>query len=127
MYKYPKKIRLRSKKLIGKLFDEGNAISKYPLRLVWIEVDELPEDVFLQTAVSVSKKRFKRAVKRNLLKRRMREAIRLNILDLENYLRENNKKLVFMLIYTSNDIKSYADIEKSFKRLVLGLIDSFGI
>jgi len=120
--KYPKKIRLRSKKLIGKLFEEGNALSKYPLRMVWIEVDELPEDVLVQVAVSVSKKRFKRAVKRNLLKRRMREAIRLNLTDLSEYLDKNNKKLALMLIYVANDIKSYHNIEKSLNQLFLTLI-----
>ncbi len=120
--KYPKKIRLRSKKLIGKLFEEGNALSKYPLRMVWIEVDELPEDVLVQVAVSVSKKRFKRAVKRNLLKRRMREAIRLNLTDLSEYLDKNNKKLALMLIYVANDIKSYHNIEKSLNQLFLMLM-----
>lgn len=120
--KYPKKIRLRSKKLIGKLFDEGNALSKFPLRMVWIEVDILPEDVHLQVAVSVSKKRFKRAVARNLLKRRMREAIRLNMSDLQEYLDKNNKKLALMLIYVSNDIKPYQNIENALNQIFLSLI-----
>ncbi len=122
--KYPKKIRLRSKKLIGKLFEEGKALSKYPLRMVWIEVDELPEDVVLQVAVSVSKKRFKRAVKRNLLKRRMREALRLNFIDLIDFLDKNDKKLALMLIYVANDIKSYQNIEKSLNQMFLMLIKS---
>ncbi len=120
--KYPKKIRLRSKKLIGKLFEEGNVLSKYPLRMVWIEVDELPEDVLVQVAVSVSKKRFKRAVKRNLLKRRMREALRLNLAGLQDHLEINDKKLALMLIYVANDIKSYHNIEKSLNQLFLMLM-----
>ncbi len=126
MYNYQKKVRLRSKKLIGKLFEEGQSISKYPLRMVWIEVDELPEDVLWQAAVSVSKKRFKHAVKRNLLKRRMREAIRLNIAGLQNILQEKDKKLALMLIYVANDIKTYQTIESALNQIFLKLIERIG-
>jgi len=118
MFTYPKKVRLRSKKLIQKLFEEGKSINKYPLRLVWIEVDRLPEDVLLQSAVSVSKKRFKRAVKRNLLKRRMREAIRLNTYKIQTVLDQKQKKIAFMLIYQANDIKNYKQIETSFQKIL---------
>ena len=126
MYNYQKKVRLRSKKLIGKLFEEGQSISKYPLRMVWIEVDELPEDVLWQAAVSVSKKRFKHAVKRNLLKRRMREAIRLNIVGLQNILQGKDKKLALMLIYVANDIKTYQTIESALNQIFLKLIERIG-
>ncbi len=126
MYNYQKKVRLRSKKLIGKLFEEGQSISKYPLRMVWIEVDELPEDVLWQAAVSVSKKRFKHAVKRNLLKRRMREAIRLNIVGLQNILQGKDKKLALMLIYVANDIKTYQTIESVLNQIFLKLIERIG-
>lgn len=122
MFNYPKKQRLRSKKLIEKLFEEGQSTSYYPLRIVWIEVDTLPEEVLWQAAVSVSKKRFKRAVKRNLIKRRMREAIRLNSSDLTDVLQKKDKKLALMLIYLANDVKDYSTIESALNRIFLKLI-----
>jgi ribonuclease P protein component len=123
MYNYKKKVRLRSKKLIEKLFENNQSISKYPLRMVWMQVDDLPEDVSWQIAVSVSKKRFKHAVKRNLLKRRMREAIRLNIVALQNILQKKDKRLALMLIYTANDIKTYQTIESALNQIFLKLIE----
>jgi ribonuclease P protein component len=91
--------------------------------MVWLEVDELPENVLLQTAVSVSKKRFKHAVKRNLLKRRMRESVRLNIVHLQNILLKKDKKLALMLIYVANDIKTYQTIENALNQIFLKLIE----
>lgn len=121
-YTYPNKARLKRRKIIGALFSQNQGISKYPLRMVWLENIDLPEGVWVQTAVSVSKKRFKHAVKRNLLKRRMREAIRLNIHKLEPFLKEHDKKLVFMLIFTSNEVLSYVDIENALNGLFLSII-----
>jgi len=117
-FSYPKKVRLRSKKLIAELFENNQSFSKYPLRMVWKQVDTLPEEVPIQTGVSVSKKRFKRAVNRNLLKRRMREAVRLNIQSLNNTVKTKNIKLAIMFIYTANEIKNYNEIENSLKELL---------
>lgn len=64
-----------------------------------------------QMAVSVQKRQFKRAVQRNLLKRRIREAYRTNKNVLYEYLDQNNVRIVFMIIYTASDILEYKDIE----------------
>lgn len=59
-------------------------------------------------AVSVPKKSFKRAVKRNLLKRRIREAIRLNRQSLpEGFCAD------FLFFYRVGEVLEYADIEKA--------------
>ena len=121
MFTYPRKKRLRSKKLISDLFEQGKSFGNYPLRMIYLEVKNLPEDVLVQSAVSVSKKRFKRSVKRNLLKRRMREAIRLNFHQLENVLNEKDKKMVLMVVYVSNDVLPYKEIENALNELILSL------
>ncbi len=121
MFTYPRKKRLRSKKLIAELFEKGKSFGKYPLRMIYLEVDALPEDVLVQSAVSVSKKRFKRAVKRNLLKRRMREAIRLNFHQLETVLDKKGKKMALMIVYISNDVLPYKEIENALNELILSL------
>jgi len=111
-FTYPKKEKLCSKILISKLFEKNNQIKKYPIRLIWMETF-LPANVPVQSAISVSKKRFKKAITRNLLKRRMREAFRQNKKVLYSTLNANNKQLALMFIYQSNDILPFPDIEKA--------------
>ncbi len=105
--------RLKSRKKIERLFASGNRIQKFPLKAVY--VIEPSESFGFQIAVSVPKKLFKRAVDRNLLKRRMREAFRLN-----QYQLELKQKVEIMFIYSTKEIQDYTRIEKA----MLVLIDS---
>ena len=69
--------RLDKKKVIEKMFAGGSrSFSVFPLRVVYLPVEELEAPVSI--LVSVSKRRFKRAVKRNRVKRQIREAYRMN-------------------------------------------------
>ena len=111
-FNFPKIEKLCSNILISKLFEKNQKFTNYPVKLIWIETS-LPAAVPVQSVVSVSKRRFKKAVTRNLLKRRMREAFRQNKNELYNSLITENKQLALMFIYQSNDILPYADIEKS--------------
>ena len=71
-FTFSKKEKLKSSKVIDLLFSEGKSVSKYPLRLVYVECDN-DDDVTLKMGVSVSKKHFKHAVDRNYYKRVLRE------------------------------------------------------
>lgn len=74
---FTKEERLCSKRLIEGLFHKGSSFVVYPYRVVFLP-DEVGDSSFgMQSILSVSKRRFKRAVDRNFLKRRMREAFRL--------------------------------------------------
>ena len=74
---FTKEERLCSKRLIESLFHKGSSFVVYPYRVVFLP-HELGDSTFgMQSILSVSKRRFKRAVDRNFLKRRMREAFRL--------------------------------------------------
>lgn len=71
--------RISRKHLIEQLFGAKNAsATAYPLRAVWLTVDREEGDADIQILVSVSKRRFKHAVKRNRVKRQLREAYRLH-------------------------------------------------
>lgn len=106
-FDYPKHEKLKSKTAIDLLFSQGKSVSKYPLRLVYVENPEGKEQ--LQIGVSVSKKHFKKAVDRIYFKRLLRETYRLN----KHLLHENiEKKHVFMLLYQSKDRLSFQEINE---------------
>lgn len=114
---FKKEERLCSKKIIDKLFSEGESFLSYPLKIVYLESD-LPCRYKVQAAFSVSKKNFKRAVNRNLLKRRMRESYRTN----KNILYKNcDKQVAVFFIYVGKEILEYQKIEASTKKALLRL------
>jgi ribonuclease P protein component len=75
MHTFKKEERLCSTKLLDKLFHSGSSFLLYPFRFTWMPIDE--QEAPVQVVIQVSKRRYKRAVDRNLIKRRIREAYRL--------------------------------------------------
>ena len=91
--------KLKSQKLIEKLFLEGKSVVSYPLRLVFIETT-FDDNVKVKAGVSVSKRHFKNAVDRNRIKRLMREAYRLNK---ANYFNNITTQYALMILYIGKD------------------------
>ena len=107
-FTYPKKEKLKSKTTIDLLFSEGNSVSKFPLRLVYVENKEENAEQ-IKMGVSVSKKYFKKAVDRNYFKRVLRETYRLN----KHLLIDNlEKPYAFMFFYQTKERLSYQEIEE---------------
>jgi ribonuclease P protein component len=107
-FNYPKKEKLKSKTTIDLLFSEGNSVSKFPLRLVYVENKEENAEL-MKMGVSVSKKYFKKAVDRNYFKRVLRENYRLN----KHLLIDNlEKPYAFMFFYQTKERLSYQEIEE---------------
>lgn len=107
-FTYPKKEKLKSKTTIDLLFSEGNSVSKFPLRLVYVENKE-ENAALLKMGVSVSKKYFKKAVDRNYFKRILRETYRLNKHILLDSL---EKPYAIMFFYQSKERLTYQEIEE---------------
>ncbi len=117
-----KEERLCSKLLMDKLFG-GNAsssISAWPLRVVFLVVDKKDEaDVPVELLVSVSKRYFKRAVKRNRVKRQVREAYRINkCLLADKMALLPGKKLLMAVIWMDGSLHSSAKIEERMQKLL---------
>ncbi|MDR0955377.1 MAG: ribonuclease P protein component [Rikenellaceae bacterium] len=112
-YSFDKKQRLTSRTLIQRLFGEGASFFAYPLRCISMVVDPDPHRPMapVQVLVSVSKKNHKRAVARNLVKRRLREAYRLNRHRWGTLPLPDDKRLIVALVYTSREILDYTTIE----------------
>jgi len=111
--------RLKSKKLIDELFTSGKSSFLYPIKLIYLELENL--DAPLKMTVSVPKRHFKSAVDRNLIKRRLREAYRQNKTALESRLTESGRQLVLMLIFVGKEEENYLKIETSVKKLLARL------
>lgn len=102
--------RLDKKKIIEKMFAGGSrSFSVFPLRVVYLPVEELEADASI--LISVSKRRFKRAVKRNRVKRQIREAYRVNKHELLNILVERKCRLAIAFIFLSDQLVESSIIE----------------
>lgn len=119
--RFGKEYKLCSKKRMGLLFAKNRSVKKYPFVLLYNFTEEpLPKP--FQITVSVPKKHFKRAVDRNLLKRRTREIIRKEKGPLEDLLSKNGKYLALFLVYTSNEKMKSSVLKKKFQKLIQDLI-----
>jgi ribonuclease P protein component len=112
---FKKRERLTHKKQIARVFEKGKTRVVYPVKVVYLETDSAVNDP-VQVAFAIGRKNFPRAVDRNLLKRRMKEAYRLN--KPEFYKNLENKKLAIVFIYIAKEILPYATIENSVRNLI---------
>lgn len=101
--------RLKSKKYIKELFDKGSSFYSYPVKLFFYPAKN--EDSS-QLLVTVPKRKIRRAVDRNKIKRRIREAYRLN-----KPVDKNLKSYYFAIVYLSDKIEDYSLIESKLKKL----------
>lgn len=121
-FTFQKKERLCSRNTIQSLFDGGKSFVKYPFRVTYMPIDN-DEEVEAQILISVSKKRFKRAYKRNRLKRLSREAYRLNKHSLIEHLANTNQKIAVAFIYLPSEMLEFSNVEKGIKKALKELID----
>lgn len=106
-FTYPKNQKLKSRTTINLLFTQGKSVSKYPLRLVYVEDENQTEAI--KISVSVSKKYFKKAVDRNYYKRVLRESYRLN----KHIIFENTKKkYAILFLYQTAEKLDFQELQQ---------------
>lgn len=108
---FPKKEKLCGEIRIGKLFSEGNAFIAYPLRIVY-QLSEEKSDVPVKILISVPKKKFKKAVNRNRIKRLIREAYRLNKTDFLSAMEKKEINLSLAITYVSDKETDFSKIQE---------------
>jgi len=108
---FAKQERLIQKKLIHQLFIEGSTISAPSMRVRWL-FQELNTSCPVQILFSVPKAIIPKATRRNLLKRRMREAYRKHKFILYDSLASTGKGMILTIIYSSHEILSTKEIQE---------------
>jgi ribonuclease P protein component len=103
---FRKEERLNSEKLIKELFEKGSSFYFFPFK-VYLMHNSDQSVPFHQVLFSIPKRNFKKAVDRNLIKRRMREAFRLN-----KHVIAASNKLVIAYIYSAKEILTFAQIQE---------------
>ena len=118
---FSKAERLCSKKLIERLFGgEGKSFPAFPLRVVYMPLTEEEMAADVSILVSVPKKRFKRAVKRNRVKRQVREAYRRNKQILTEALaaQEGAPRMALAFIWLDGKLHPSVEVEQKIKKLL---------
>ena len=104
-FSFKKEERLAGEKHIKELFEKGSSFHLYPFRILSLPNPD-SESKINRILISVSKRNFKRAVDRNLIKRRIREAYRTQ----KDLITGNSFLLAF--VYTAREIESFQAIRK---------------
>ena len=117
-YTFKKGERLKSKKIIGRLFNrEGSSFAVFPLRVIFLET-KLDSPFPAQFTVSVPRRAFKKAVHRNRIRRRIKEAYRLQKDMIYEKLEEKDKQMAIMIVYTAKKPLPYKTIQTKMNLLL---------
>jgi ribonuclease P protein component len=108
---FSKTERLCSTKVISELFESGRKFNNHPLRIIW-RLSDKSDPQHIKILISVPKKYFTKAIERNLIKRRIREAYRKNKNILHSVLTEKASISVdIAFIFVGKNITDYNELE----------------
>src|SRR5882724_7565109 len=97
--------RLKHRKIIDEVFNEGKSITLFPLKIYYMFCQTLTEP--LQAGFTVSSRQFKKAVDRNRIRRLLREAYRLQKVSLQETLQKNQQQLALFVIYIGKELPEF--------------------
>ena len=124
-FSYNKFEKLKSRKQIELLFAQGKSISSFPVKVFYLPVDNSPLHP-VQVGVGVSARNFKKAVDRNTIKRRMREAYRLHKLPLHGYLMAHQTSVAVFILWIDKQLPTTEALQDLMPAVVEKLIKQLG-
>ena len=124
-FSYNKFEKLKSRKQIELLFAKGKSISAFPVKVFYLPVEHTPMHP-VQVGVGVSARNFKKAVDRNTIKRRMREAYRLHKLPLHQHLVAAEKSVAVFILWIDKQLPTSAALQDLMPTVIEKLIKQLG-
>lgn len=122
LYSYSKPEKLKSRKQIDALFANGQQLYAYPIKIFYTLTNNVAlQTHLLQAGVAVSSRYFKKAVHRNYIKRLLREAYRLNKVELKTSVYQKQVQLNLFIIYVGKEIPEENKLSQVVKKLLLQL------
>ena len=112
-YRLPKNERLHSKKSIKELFDKGSSFFLYPFKVIHLTLDGASTETN-QVLFSVSKRKIRRAVDRNYIRRRMKESYRLN----KNLLSSSETRYKIAFIYIASGLEDFQTLQAKVQKVL---------
>jgi ribonuclease P protein component len=119
---FGKDYKLCSKIQIDNVFANGFRISQFPLQAIFLPTS-FSETIPFKVLISVPKKRIKKAVNRNYVKRLLRDVIRKNKFNLETFLIQNKTQVAICIIYSTSEIINYSELETKINKLFNKLLN----
>jgi len=113
-FTFGKQEKLKSRKLIEKLFTKGNSVKKFPVRLVFLQTEHT-SNFPVQAGFSVPKRNFKKAVDRNRIKRLLREAYRH---QKQSLYEELEKPYIFMFTFIGKKEPTYVEAQQKIQEVL---------
>ncbi|TXN37681.1 ribonuclease P protein component [Flagellimonas hymeniacidonis] len=117
-FTFQKREKLKSKRVFEQLFVEGKSIKAFPVKLLYTQVS-FDDGERIKVGVVAPKKKFKSAVKRNRIKRLLREAYRQNKQEAFNKIEGN---FAFLFLYLGNKMPEYDEVNRAIQQLLSAFI-----
>lgn len=121
VFSYNKKEKLKSRKQLQEIFTSGKTFTVFPVKVFFQLVDK--QDNIVKAGVGVSKKNFKHAVKRNRIKRLLREVYRTEKTPLHTALSAGNKKLKIFFLYIDSALIQHSFLQQKMKVIIKKLLN----
>ncbi len=120
---FPKREHLKSKSVIDNLYAKGSSVTAFPLRAVFLSSPAENSTPTATILISVAKRRFRHAVDRNLMKRRIREAYRLNKISFVEEIQKSGKQMAIAILYIDNRHSSTQFLQRKMQKLLSAIIE----
>ena len=117
-FRLAKKERISGDKRIEFLFAKGDSFMAYPFRVVWLNEDAVAYNTLASVLVTIPKKRLKRAIDRNRMKRLTREAYRQHKQLLTDRLKGGEMHLEVAFIYVKDELSDFDTVEKGIMKAI---------
>ncbi len=121
-HRFSKAERINSEIIINRIFSEGKSLFSHPFRIVWVENLYIKDTAPVEILISVSKRKFKRAVDRNQVKRFIRESYRLNKNLLLDFCAQKDLNIQLAIVYVAKEVGNFDYYNKSMIKMLNKII-----